>query len=1471
MSIRESLSRLKGKLKTRLRIGSSVSLPVQVFTFEGAKALPQVMNTTLDVLRPLKSAVVGLNECISIYERTGNDPKDYGRLLKNIDQLLDEFRWYVQDTGAMEMTRGVEQLCCELEFEVNELRTRLEELVVKQWLKAVDSPSEILQCHYRILGLLKRLTLNADVNIRRKLNIPYTNIGKQAMERRIEHMFPALHLIHRSATSEGITREGCILGTGEIQLASLLDWARRPEAGRIYWLHGVAGTGKTTIAYHVCTGFNAPAKRTAASKLTNVPVGDHTSVIGASFFCSRIMPECHQVENIIPTIAYQLTRYSKPFGHALYSILWSEPDVSSSTLDRQYSKLIVEPLKMVQGSLPTNFIVVIDALDVCENLDSLRNILDLLLSTPDTLPIRFLVTSRLEPEINQHITGQVNEQSNRQLTLHSLDTVVVQADIALFVRSQLEGVPLTNLQQSRLLKQCGVSFIYASTICHFVRVAYESETLYGGVDAIIDSEDSDLKCRDEHAMDQLYIKILKVTSSNSSWTQQRSATALQDILGTVLCAGEQMKLAALAAVLGLESDKQASALLQPLRPVLTLTADDKVEIALHSSFASFLFSRDRSKEFYCEQKKRHRTLARACLEIIETVQPTFNICGLASSYQTDNKVDNLDQRVDKAISPGIAYACRYWSFHLYYGEYDGQLVDIVRRFFSSRLLVWMEVLNLTRQMGFAKGIIHYAERWCVKRLVTEDVRWFALDAGKFVSVYANHPVSQSTPHIYLSMLPFWPPTQPVSIAYMPRTDGIIEPKGTAITGRKQAPRTAWQDFSAGAPVASIGISTDGTRLVADTNDAIHLLDATTGETLLRVQEAETKGVRTVAISPDGNQVAFGNHRGAYRLEISTGAITRIASNQISEVGCICFSPTGSHVVIGSWDNNTYICGSKHGEMILGPLRGHLQGVKSVAYSPDGQHFASGSYDKTIRIWDTKSGQMVGGVLEGHTHMVLSVSYSPDGSRLASASADGTIRVWDPLIGRIILGPLSASDWVLCVNFSPSGAFIAAGLNMRGIQMFNAQSGEIVHGLSYPGSHNVNSVAFAPDSARLFSCSRDGTIRLWNVEDRHVPDTQHPTVPRVFLCVRYSPDGSRVVSGSYDGAVCVWDVQTDDIVLGPLQGHTKPVWGVDYSPDGAYIASASSERALRIWSAQDGKDIHGPIQGHTRDVNCVRFSADSSLLVSGSYDKTVWIWDVQTGQQLNQPLRGHSGRVLSVAFSPNRSHVVSGSSDRTIRVWDIQTGQTVIDPLQGHERPVESVEFSSDGSRILSGSDDKSIRIWDAVTGQSLLVFGQGDGGINSVGFSPNGGLVVSGSSDRTVCVWDAQSGQLMLTLDGHTDWVGSVQISPDGSHVVSCSDDGTIRLWDVSSCQAHVRDDSVKDDGERSDYSHIEAASKPWVLRDDGWVVDRQDRRLVWVPSDLQPYTRHPANDCIVPKDTGLELKFSGVNMGDQWAKCYRA
>ena len=69
-------------------------------------------------------------------------------------------------------------------------------------------------------------------------------------------------------------------------------------------------------------------------------------------------------------------------------------------------------------------------------------------------------------------------------------------------------------------------------------------------------------------------------------------------------------------------------------------------------------------------------------------------------------------------------------------------------------------------------------------------------------------------------------------------------------------------------------------------------------------------------------------------------------------------------------------------------------VVSVAFSPDGSRIASGSYDNTIRICDVEIGQQIGNVLTGHKGSVECITFSPDGLRIASGSADQAIRIWD---------------------------------------------------------------------------------------------------------------------------------------------------------------------------------------------------------------------------------------------------------------------------------------------------------------------------------------------------------------------------------------------------------------------------------------------------------------------------------------------
>ncbi|KAG8705401.1 hypothetical protein FRC11_009073, partial [Ceratobasidium sp. 423] len=948
--------------------------------------------------------------------------------------------------------------------------------------------------------------------------------------------------------------------------------------------------------------------------------------------------------------------------------------------------------------------------------------------------------------------NRVEGQDDTRIVLHDLDANIVKSDIGAYMKQKLEHIPLTDAQWSGIIERCGVLFIYASTTCRYIEQGYEMRTLDETVNAIISPSTASMGYGDESAIDELYSTIL-MAAFNKSKMGRVYVDRMRNVLQTVLCAIEPMTLDTIAGLLGLESADQVDALLQPLRSVLNVMKTNGLVTTLHASFPDFMFSPDRSNEFCCIQTNWHATMAEGCLRVIDAVEPKFNICGLPSSHLFDDQVEDLDQKVKQAISPGLSYACRYWSTHLRLGEYRVQLIDLVHNFLSARLLVWMEVLNLTKCMRFGASMIQDVEQWCSNEAVPDNVARLARDAWQFVSVYASNPVSRSTPHIYVSMLPFWPQSRPVSAAYMPRTVGMVQPMGTAMAQRKMALLATWRISDL--EVCSMSLSADGSRLAVATWDSIEVFDTSTGDSALRLTDERTQPT-SCAFSPDGTLIAFGpSEGGIYLWNAKSGEIIELSPNVVKGICSTIFSPDGSCVAFGTEDGEIYTYSLLQTCLVFSPLEAHDGGIYSLSYSPDGLCLASGSGDKTVRMWDTKTGDEFRMPFEGHEAGVLSVTFSPDGSRLASASSDGIIWVWDPETGLTVLGPLHEhSGAVRSVAFSPDGTLLASGSNDGTIRVYNTLTGQTVLGPLGEGIREVQSIAFSPDGARLFSGLYFSSIHVWNVQDLGVPNDPLPSVsfPQSFECLRQSPSGLRFASVSGDDAIQIWDVQSGEMALGPLSGHTGKILSIDYSPNDAYIASGSENCTVQIWDAKNGRNLHGPMRGHINHVNCVRFSPDGLLIVSGSEDGTVQIWDVMSGQPVIELFKGNQFGIHSVRFSPNGYHILAESDDGAIHVVDRQTDRIVVGPIYNCAG-WDSLEFSSDGLRILSCSSD-SIQILDAQTGQQIVAHTQSE--LNEDWFfaalSPTGYLVAALHSDDYLGIWDLQMGRLVLgPLVGVTD------------------------------------------------------------------------------------------------------------------------
>ena len=102
-------------------------------------------------------------------------------------------------------------------------------------------------------------------------------------------------------------------------------------------------------------------------------------------------------------------------------------------------------------------------------------------------------------------------------------------------------------------------------------------------------------------------------------------------------------------------------------------------------------------------------------------------------------------------------------------------------------------------------------------------------------------------------------------------------------------------------------------------------------------------------------------------------------------------------------------------------------------------------------------------------------------------------------------------------------------------------------------NSVFKAAFSPDSRYLASCSRDRTVRVWQIGSGECQVLRGHTDE--IYAVAFHPDGTRLATAGRDGAVWLWDLARGEEVV-RLPGHKSFVWSLAFSPDGATLASGS---------------------------------------------------------------------------------------------------------------------------------------------------------------------------------------------------------------------------------------------------------------------------------------------------------------------------
>ncbi|CAF0868683.1 unnamed protein product [Adineta steineri] len=285
-----------------------------------------------------------------------------------------------------------------------------------------------------------------------------------------------------------------------------------------------------------------------------------------------------------------------------------------------------------------------------------------------------------------------------------------------------------------------------------------------------------------------------------------------------------------------------------------------------------------------------------------------------------------------------------------------------------------------------------------------------------------------------------------------------------------------------------------------------------------------------------------------------------------EVYALQFQPSGSILATGCSDKMVHLweITSTGQQYKYCSLQGSHGAINALDFDNEGCRLLVGSSGDKAYLWSYGDHKILKDTYTGHQGLINTCKFI-SGRKLATGSGDRTIKIWD-LYNRQCIRTLFAGSKCHDLVVTDAAGTIISGHFDKKIRIWDPISDKCLDELQNDSA--ITSLSYNDEKKQLLACCKDDTLKLIDLRQRKIIYTfSHDNfkVSTDTTKAILSPDGCYACVGSHDGSIFVWNVENKMCESILQRKHTTMVTSVAWQPDGKYVASCEKQRRVILWS------------------------------------------------------------------------------------------------------------------------------------------------------------------------------------------------------------------------------------------------------------------------------------------------------------------